>query len=91
MLSETLNNPGLYLIASPRTNVIDEQKAFLWEEAKRQGLSISIQAIHGKQRGGDAPRRIADAADELSERDCKQRTVVPRRGLRGSRTCKHLT
>jgi hypothetical protein len=65
MLSETLNNPGLYLIASPRTNLIDEQKTFLWEEAKRQGLSISIQAIHGKQRGGDAQRWLGSFEQQL--------------------------
>src|SRR5437764_1807669 len=69
MLSNTLNVPGLYLIASPRTDLIDEQFAFLWEQAKVRQLSGSIQKVHGKQPGGDVPRRIADAAEELSECD----------------------
>src|SRR3712207_2894222 len=67
MLMDALNTPGLYVIAAPRTDLIDEQFAFLWEQAKLQGLSVSIQAVHGKQRGGDVPRRIADAAKELAE------------------------
>ena len=28
MLSEALNSPGLYLIASPRTDLIDEQASW---------------------------------------------------------------
>jgi len=63
MLSETLNTPGLYLIASPRTALIEEQAVWLSVEAQARRLQAIIQPIHSDQpsQRGTVGRRVSDA------------------------------
>ena len=69
MLSETLNTSGLYLIASPRTDLIEEQAAWLSGEVQARRLQAVIQPIHSDQpsQRGTVSRRVSDALNNHAQ------------------------
>jgi hypothetical protein len=71
MLQVTLLNPGRYLIASPRIELMEEQAQFLQEEAAKLGKSMPpLRLIHAKRsHRGDVSRQMADAARDLKDED----------------------
>lgn len=67
MLRGMLNQPARYLLAAPRTALLDEHANFLRIEARSRGRSIRIEVVHADQGRPDVPRRIADACQRLSQ------------------------
>src|SRR4051794_29057479 len=69
MLSETLNTPALYVVASPRTALIEEQAARLSVEAQARRLQAVIQPIHSDQpsQRGTVGRRVSDALNNHAQ------------------------
>ena len=51
MLLEALNTPGLYLVASPRTDLIDEQATWLSVEVQARRIQAIVEPIHSDQQG----------------------------------------
>ena len=68
MLREVLQEPGRYLVATPRINLINEQIAFLQATASELGLLMpDLRKVHGKQRRlGNVQRQLADAVRDLA-------------------------
>ena len=67
MLGRMLDQPGLYLLAAPRTELLDEHAEWLGNEARERGVTVRIEVVHANQGRPDVPRRIADAAQDLSQ------------------------
>jgi hypothetical protein len=67
MLGRMLDQPGLYLLAAPRTELLDEHAEWLGNEARARGVTVRIEVVHAHQGRPDVPRRIADAAQRLSQ------------------------
>lgn len=65
MLRRMLDQPGRYLLAAPRTDLLDEHAEWL-DEARARGLTVRIEVVHADQGLPDVPRRIADACQRLS-------------------------
>ena len=66
MLRRMLNRPGHYLLAAPRTELLDEHEEWLGNEARERGVIVRIEVVHAAQGLPDVPRRIADACQILS-------------------------
>ena len=67
MLRRMLDQPARYLLAAPRTALLDEHADFLRHEARARGMTIRIEVVHAAQGLPDVPRRIADACQSLSQ------------------------
>jgi hypothetical protein len=67
MLRRMLGQPGRYLLAAPRTDLLDEHAEWLRNEAHERGMTIRIEVVHAYQGLPDVPRRIADACQSLSQ------------------------
>lgn len=65
MLRRMLDQPARYLLAAPRTALLDEHADFLGNEARARGMTIRIEVVHADQGLPDVPRRIADACHGL--------------------------
>jgi hypothetical protein len=63
-----LSSPGRWLLALPRTNLIDEQAAALTVKALKARLPLTVKAIHSAQtnKKGKVARRIHDALTDPS-------------------------
>lgn len=61
--NEILSTTALYLLALPRTDLIDEFVLDLERGAKERGISLNIEPIHSKQatKGRNVRRRVLDA------------------------------
>jgi hypothetical protein len=67
MLRRLLDQPARYLLAAPRTALLDEHADFLRDEARIRGVTIRVEVVHADQGLPDVPRRIADACQSLSQ------------------------
>ncbi|WP_458439161.1 hypothetical protein, partial [Methylorubrum extorquens] len=67
MLRRMLDQPARYLLAAPRTALLDEHADFLGNEARARGMTICIEVVHADQGLPDVPRRIADACHDLPQ------------------------
>lgn len=69
MFRKMLDQPGRYLLAAPRTALLDEHADFLGNEAHERRIMIRIEVVHAAQGLPDVPRRIADACQSLSQEE----------------------
>jgi len=67
MLRGMLDQPARYLLAAPRTALLDEHADFLKEQVGERRIPIRIEVVHADQGMPDVPRRIADACQRLSQ------------------------
>lgn len=66
-LRRTLDQPARYLLAAPRTALLDEHADFLKNEARARGMTIRVEVVHADQGLPNVPRRIADTCQSLSQ------------------------
>lgn len=66
MLRGILDTPERYLLAAPRTALIDEHSDWLRAEASARGIALVVEAVHSAQKRPDTARRVADACHALS-------------------------
>ena len=67
MLRGMLDQPARYLLAAPRTALLDEHADFLKEQVGARRIPVRIEVVHADQGLPDVPRRIADACQRLSQ------------------------
>ena len=67
LLRRMLDQPARYLLAAPRTALLDEHAEWLRSEAHTRGMTIRIEVVHADQGLPNVPRRIADACQSLSQ------------------------
>lgn len=67
MLRRMLDQPARYLLAAPRTALLDEHADFLRCEARSRDMTIRIEVVHADQARPDVPRRIGDACQSLAQ------------------------
>ena len=67
MLRRMLDQPARYLLAAPRTALLDEHADILRCETRSRAMTIRIEVVHADQGLPDVPRRIADACQSLAQ------------------------